>query len=92
MKNLEPMELWTTIRDNEDLRKETLNGLKRGHERGKSMNYNTETLRISLQKQIIDWQHISFRALRTSFIEEKQKLADIINNASLLFLRLDGKL
>lgn len=84
--------LFDLINESKNLKKLQIEGLKRGEQRGKSMNWDTNTIRGSLNKQIKDWQesYQNHDSEDKEHEDEKRRLADIINVASLLFLRLDG--
>ena len=84
--------LFEIINEAKTLKDLQLKGLKRGTRRDKSMNWDTNTIRGSLNKQIEDWQesYQNYEPEDKEHDDEKRRLADIINVASLLFLRLDG--
>lgn len=83
------MRLWCLLRDNDDIRSLTFTGLLRGEVRGKSMNFDSPTLRASLMKQIGDW---TGEFDNHSQQGELKALADIMNNAGLLILKITGVL
>lgn len=89
-KELEPMQLWTLIRDNIKLRSLEIGGFSRGQKRGKKMNIpQIETiLKIQVKKQMVD----CCLALDLGTKDDLMRaLADVRNNAGLLFLVLDGQ-
>ncbi len=80
------------IRDNKELLDLEERGFKRGDEKGKTMNVSVMELVDNLEKQYLDFlkscQFSSSFSLTYNREGMKKTLADVINNAGCLFLKL----